>query len=141
MMTYLMTSGGKRLFVAFVYGAGDRCVLMEIPLLPLMLTPLGVRTPTGRKSFVPLVPVISAPNDGVAIFNADINPAEESYIGVREEETVDFLVNEPKPVNGDVPPTPPKRHLILEIGHPALAEGTINKNRELESLAASGGRQ
>jgi hypothetical protein len=76
----------------------------------------------------------------VAIFNADINAAEESYIGVREEETVDFLVNEAKPINGNAPPTPPKRHLILEIGHPALAEGTINKNRELESLAASGGR-
>jgi hypothetical protein len=60
---------------------------------------------------------------------------------VREEETVDFLVKEPKPVNSNTPPTPPKRHLILEIGHPALAEATINKNRELESLAVSGGRQ
>jgi hypothetical protein len=144
-MAYFMTPGGKssgknlRLFVAFIYGNHDRAVVMEITLLQLLLTPLGVRTPTGRKIHVPLVPSIAVPNDGVPIRDALINPSEESYLGVREEETVNFLVNEPK-LAKDAPPPNPKRHLIIELGHPALAEGTINKNPELESLATSGGR-
>lgn len=142
MMSYFMTSEGKRLFVAFIYGSNygsnNRAVLMEITTLQLLVAPLGVRTPTGRKIMVPLVPSIGAPNDKKPLRNAMINPSEESFIGVREEEDVNFLINVKQQTTEDKPPEI-KTYLKVEIGHPALAMSTVNHNLELASLAVTGG--
>lgn len=138
MMSYFMTSEGKKVFVAFIYGNNNRAVIMEITLLQLLVAPLGVRTPTGRKIMVPLVPSIAAPNDKKPLRNAMINPQDESYLGVREEEDINFLINVKPQTTEDKTPEI-KTYLKVEIGHPALAMATINQNLELASLAVTGG--